>query len=149
VLAVALIVPYWINEILRAFAFRIIFGATGVINSTLMALGLTDQPIDFIRMDVALYAGLSYAYVLLMIFPLYNADREPGPEPDRGGARPGCPLVEDPHPRRHPLRQARHHVGLHHGVHAGGRRAGRPADPRRAVEPVVHPAHLPAASSRA
>ena len=27
-----LIIPYWINEILRAFALRIIFGETGVIN---------------------------------------------------------------------------------------------------------------------
>ena len=58
VLAVALVIPYWINEILRAFAFRIIFGSTGVINSTLATLGLIDQPIDFIRADVALYAYL-------------------------------------------------------------------------------------------
>src|SRR3546814_13539830 len=39
----------------------------------LQSLGLVDQPIDFIRADVALYARLSYAYVLLMVFPLYNA----------------------------------------------------------------------------
>src|SRR3546814_5788372 len=39
----------------------------------LQSLGLVDQPIDFIRADVALYAGLSYAYVLLMVFHLYNA----------------------------------------------------------------------------
>ena len=25
------------------------------------------------RADVALYAGLAYAYVLLMVFPIYNA----------------------------------------------------------------------------
>ena len=31
-LVLALIVPFWVNEILRAFAFRILFGATGVIN---------------------------------------------------------------------------------------------------------------------
>jgi spermidine/putrescine transport system permease protein len=73
ILAVALVVPYWVNEILRAFAFRIIFGSGGLINATLQGLGLTDQPIDFIRADVALYAGLGYAYVLLMIFPIYNA----------------------------------------------------------------------------
>ena len=72
-MAIALIVPYWINEILRAFAFRIIFGDVGVINSVLKLLGLVDQSIDFVRMDVALYAGLTYAYLLLMIFPLYNA----------------------------------------------------------------------------
>jgi spermidine/putrescine transport system permease protein len=72
-MVLALIVPYWINEILRAFAFRILFGSSGVINEFGMAVGLWDSPIDFIREDVALYAGLAYAYILLMIFPLYNA----------------------------------------------------------------------------
>ena len=72
-LVLALIVPYWINEILRAFAFRILFGSTGGINEFGMGLGLWDNPVDFIRADVALYAGLAYAYILLMIFPLYNA----------------------------------------------------------------------------
>ena len=71
-LLLLLIIPYWVNEILRAFAFRIIFGATGVINETLMFTGLIDQPVDFVRENVALYAGLGYAYILLMIFPIYN-----------------------------------------------------------------------------
>ena len=72
ILVLLLIIPYWINEILRAFAFRIIFGDSGVINEFMMLMGLIDNPIDFIRENVALYAGLSYAYILLMIFPMYN-----------------------------------------------------------------------------
>ena len=68
-----LIIPYWVNEILRAFAFRIIFGDAGIINVTLMGLGIIDEPHDFIRANIALYAGLGYAYILLMIFPIYNA----------------------------------------------------------------------------
>jgi spermidine/putrescine transport system permease protein len=68
-----LILPFWVNEILRAFSFRILFGTSGVINAFLQSMGLIDQPIDFMRADVALYAGLSYAYILLMVFPLYNA----------------------------------------------------------------------------
>jgi len=72
-LALSLVVPYWINEILRAFAFRIIFGDAGLINTVLRTLGFIDTSIDFIRADVALYAGLGYAYILLMIFPLYSA----------------------------------------------------------------------------
>jgi len=72
-MVLCLIIPFWINEILRAFAFRILFGATGVINTAGAALGFWDQPIDFIGADVALYAGLGYAYILLMIFPIYNA----------------------------------------------------------------------------
>ncbi len=72
-MVLSLIVPFWVNEILRAFAFRIMFGTAGVINSVLMGLGITQEPYDFIREDVALYAGLGYAFILLMIFPLYNA----------------------------------------------------------------------------
>jgi len=72
-MVLCLIIPFWVNEILRAFAFRILFGATGVINTAGTSLGLWDQPIDFIGADIALYAGLGYAYILLMIFPIYNA----------------------------------------------------------------------------
>jgi spermidine/putrescine transport system permease protein len=72
VLVLLLIIPYWINEILRAFAFRIIFGDSGLINEVLLTFGLINDPIDFIRANVALYAGLGYAYILLMIFPIYN-----------------------------------------------------------------------------
>jgi spermidine/putrescine transport system permease protein len=72
-LLLLLIAPYWVNELLRAFAFRVIFASSGVINQLLMGAGLTDAPIDFIGFDVAMYAGLSYAYLLLMVFPLYNA----------------------------------------------------------------------------
>jgi len=71
-LVVMLVIPYWINEILRAFALRIIFGDVGMINGLMMNLGLIDQPYDFINADIALYAGLGYAYILLMLFPMYN-----------------------------------------------------------------------------
>jgi spermidine/putrescine transport system permease protein len=72
-LLLLLIAPYWVNEILRAFAFRVIFAQSGVLNRAMQGMGLIDAPIDFIGADVALYAGLSYAYLLMMVFPLYNA----------------------------------------------------------------------------
>ena len=72
-LVLALVVPFWVNEILRAFAFRVLFGTSGLLNEALLLLGLVDEPVDFIRANVALYSGLAYAFVLLMIFPLYNA----------------------------------------------------------------------------
>ncbi|NVK35634.1 MAG: ABC transporter permease [Rhodobacteraceae bacterium] len=72
-MVIGLIVPFWVNEILRAFAFRVLFGATGMVNGIGMNMGLWDTPIDFIRADVALYSGLTYAYILLMIFPIFNA----------------------------------------------------------------------------
>jgi len=67
-----LIAPYWVNEILRAFALRIMLSSNGLINKILIGSGVVDQPVDFIGNDIALYAGLGYAYMLLMIFSLYN-----------------------------------------------------------------------------
>lgn len=72
-MVLSLLIPFWVNELLRAFSFKIMFGSTGIINNFLVGIGLLDQPYDFIHEGVALYAGLSYAYILLMIFPIYNA----------------------------------------------------------------------------
>jgi spermidine/putrescine transport system permease protein len=72
-LMLALIVPYWVNEILRAFALRIIYGTSGLINNVLTGLGIMRAPIDFLGLDIGMYTGLSYAYLLVMMFPLYNA----------------------------------------------------------------------------
>jgi spermidine/putrescine transport system permease protein len=72
-LMLLLIIPYWINEILRAFAFRVMMGTGGILNKILIAVGLIHDPIDFLGIDVALYSGLTYAYLLIMMFPLYNA----------------------------------------------------------------------------
>lgn len=72
-LLLLLITPYWVNEVLRAFAFRFLFSTSGVVNKVLLGTGVIGEPVDFLGMNVGLYAGLSYAYLLLMIFPLYNA----------------------------------------------------------------------------
>ncbi len=72
-LIVSLVIPFWINELLRSFALRILFAGEGVINNILLGSGLLDSSINFISLDIALYTGLTYAYILLMIFPLYNA----------------------------------------------------------------------------
>ena len=72
-LMLGLIVPYWVNEILRAFSMRLLLTSKGLINQLLMWSGLTDAPIDFLYNNTGLYLGLSYGYLLIMMFPLYNA----------------------------------------------------------------------------
>ena len=72
-LMLGLIVPYWVNEILRAFSLRLLLASRGLINQMLMGLGITDAPVDFLGNNTGLYVGLSYAYLLVMMFPLYNA----------------------------------------------------------------------------
>ena len=72
-MVMSLIIPFWVNEILRAFAFKVMFGESGIINVALLSVGIISEPLDFIRENIALYSGLTYAYILLMIFPIYNS----------------------------------------------------------------------------
>lgn len=72
-LALALLVPFWMSEILRAFAWQLLLAHSGLINQVLLALGLVGEPVDFLNNNVGVLVGLVYAYALFMIFPLYSA----------------------------------------------------------------------------
>ncbi len=68
-----LIIPYWINELLRLFAWQLILADSGVLNQFLMFLGIIGEPINFRMGNGAVIMGMAYAYILFMVFPLYNA----------------------------------------------------------------------------
>ena len=68
-----LIIPFWINEILRTFSWFIILSYRGPLNALLLSLGFIDRPIRFLSGDGGVIIGMVYAYILFMIFPLYNA----------------------------------------------------------------------------
>ncbi|TBR43860.1 ABC transporter permease [Marinomonas agarivorans] len=68
-----LIIPFWINEILRTFSWYIILAYKGPLNALLLALGLIDRPVRFLSGDGGVMVGMVYAYILFMIFPIYNA----------------------------------------------------------------------------
>ena len=52
------------------FVIRILFAGEGVNTNILLELGLITTAVNFIALDIALYTGLTYAYILLMIFSL-------------------------------------------------------------------------------
>ena len=68
-----LIIPFWINEILRTFSWYIILAYKGPLNALLLGLGIIDRPIRFLSGDGGVLIGMVYAYILFMIFPIYNA----------------------------------------------------------------------------
>lgn len=70
---VLLIIPFWINEILRTFAWYIILAYKGPLNALLLWLGFIHRPIRFLSGDGGVLIGMVYAYILFMIFPIYNA----------------------------------------------------------------------------
>ena len=65
-------VPFLINYIIRAFAWTFLLGRTGPVNTTLMSLGLTDGPVDWLLYsDFAVLVGMISSYMPFMIFPLW------------------------------------------------------------------------------
>ncbi|MGQ3213344.1 MAG: ABC transporter permease [Shinella sp.] len=69
---VALIIPFWINEVLRTLAWYILLAFNGPLNVVLTSLGVIDAPVRWFG-DVGVLAGMVYAYILFMLFPVYNS----------------------------------------------------------------------------
>jgi spermidine/putrescine transport system permease protein len=68
----ALTIPFWINEVLRTLAWFILLAFRGPLNEILLSLGLLERPVRWAG-DGAVLAGMVYAYILFMLFPIYNA----------------------------------------------------------------------------
>jgi len=69
---VALTIPFWTSYLLRVFAWKIILGFNGVINSGLMRLHLIDQPLSFLLYNpFAVVVTLAHAWAAFAILPIY------------------------------------------------------------------------------
>jgi spermidine/putrescine transport system permease protein len=75
-LMLGLIIPYAINELLRIFAWTMILANEGILNSALDAVGLIDlaqgDSIRWLASNGAVFCVMVYAYILFMVFPIYN-----------------------------------------------------------------------------
>ena len=64
--------PFWTSYLLRVFAWKLILGYNGVVNSTLLWLGLIDQPLDFLLYNInAVVLTLAHAWAAFAILPLF------------------------------------------------------------------------------
>ncbi len=64
--------PFWTSYLLRVFAWKIILGYNGVINSGLKGLGLIDQPLEFLLYSpTAVVLTLTHAWAAFAILPIY------------------------------------------------------------------------------
>jgi putrescine transport system permease protein len=71
VLLLLVILPFWTSFLLRVYAWMGFLRSNGVINNTLLSLGVIDQPLVLLQTDFAVYIGIVYTYLPFMILPLY------------------------------------------------------------------------------
>jgi spermidine/putrescine transport system permease protein len=64
-------IPFWTNLLIRTYAMLLILRDQGVINLSLMEIGLIDSPIPMLYTDFAVCLGLVYAYLPFMVLPIF------------------------------------------------------------------------------
>lgn len=69
---VMMTVPFWTSYLLRVFAWKVILGYNGAINSGLKAMGLIDAPLEFLLYSPsAVVITLTHAWAAFAILPMY------------------------------------------------------------------------------
>ena len=64
-------IPFWTNLLIRTFAMMEVIRNEGIINLTLISLGIIDTPIQIMYTDTAIMMGMVYVFLPLMVLPLY------------------------------------------------------------------------------
>lgn len=84
--------PLLTNSVVRSFAWIIILGKTGVVNNTLLKIGIVDEPLSLLYTEFAIIIGSVYLFLPLMIMTLVgvmeNIERETLEAAETLGASP-------------------------------------------------------------
>ncbi|OOF08760.1 MULTISPECIES: spermidine/putrescine ABC transporter permease PotB [Salinivibrio] len=67
------IVPFWTNSLIRTYGLKIFLGTRGLLNESLMWLGVIERPIRIMYTEYAVMIGLVYILLPFMILPLYSS----------------------------------------------------------------------------
>ncbi len=72
-LLLAIVLPYWVSELIQAFTWMVLFRETGVISYVLQYLGITHHNIEFLYHNSTIVVGLVYTSILFMTIPIMNS----------------------------------------------------------------------------
>jgi putative spermidine/putrescine transport system permease protein len=85
-----LILSMWTNLLARTYAWMVLLQRTGVINKTLMALGVIDQPLTMVNNLFGVTVGMTYIMLPFVIMPLIGVIRSIDPAILRAAALCGA-----------------------------------------------------------
>ena len=68
----AVIIPLWVSYLVRAYAWKIILGQSGILNGLLQSAGLIDEPLTFLLYSRwAVILALTHIYTPFTLMPIY------------------------------------------------------------------------------
>lgn len=68
---ILVMIPFWINFLIRSYAWVIILRTQGVLNTILLKFGFIEQPLQMLYNEVAVMLGMVYALLPFMVLPIY------------------------------------------------------------------------------
>jgi putrescine transport system permease protein len=72
-LVMLVVLPFWTSFLIRVYAWINILQRDGLLNQTLLALGIVEEPVGWLSTNTAVYIGIVYSYFPFMVLPLYAA----------------------------------------------------------------------------
>jgi len=74
-LLVLVLLPFWTSLLVRTTAWIALLQTNGVINSVLMGLGITGEPLEMLYTEFATIVAMTHILLPMMILPLYSVMR--------------------------------------------------------------------------
>jgi spermidine/putrescine transport system permease protein len=72
ILLLLILLPFWMNLVIRTYAWRLVLGSQGVINYVLVdLLGVISNPLNMLFTQIAIIIGLVHVFLPYMILPIY------------------------------------------------------------------------------
>lgn len=66
-------IPFWTSNIIRMISWIPFLGRNGIANSTLISLGVVDEPLDWLLFsDFSVILAFVHLYTLFMVVPIFN-----------------------------------------------------------------------------
>lgn len=70
---VLITVPFWINFLIRTYAWVLLLRTQGVVNELLLGTGLIHEPLQMLYTKGAVLLGMVYTFIPFMVLPIYVA----------------------------------------------------------------------------
>ncbi len=67
------VIPFWVSILVRSYAWIVLLGNAGVVNRTLLGIGLIDHPIQLMYNELGVIVGMTNILIPFMVLPLYAA----------------------------------------------------------------------------
>lgn len=70
---VLITIPFWINFLIRTYAWVLLLRTQGIVNNVLLDFGLIQEPLQMLYTKGAVLLGMVYTFIPFMVLPLYVA----------------------------------------------------------------------------